>query len=63
MGKYMLKRLVYIVIVFFILSFLLFMIYNMVPGSDKAIEYARNYVVEEEEILIPKTQKVLVPIA
>lgn len=28
-----------------------------------AIEYARNYVVEEEEILIPKTQKVLVPIA
>ena len=28
-----------------------------------AIDYARNYVVEEEEILIPKTQKVLVPIA
>ena len=26
-------------------------------------DYARNYVVEEEEILIPKTQEVLVPTA
>lgn len=41
MGKYMLKRMVYIVLVFFILSFLLFMIYNMVPGADKSYEYAK----------------------
>lgn len=40
MGKYMLKRIVYIVLVFFILSFLLFMIYNMLP-VDKAAEFAR----------------------
>ena len=40
MGKYILKRIAYIVLVFFILSFLLFMIYNMLP-VDKAAEYAR----------------------
>ena len=40
MGKYMLKRVAYIVLVFFILSFLLFMIYNMLP-VDKAAEFAR----------------------
>jgi len=40
MGKYMLKRILYIVLVFFILSFLLFMIYNMLP-VDKAAEFAR----------------------
>ena len=40
MGKYMLKRVLYIVLVFFILSFLLFMIYNMLP-VDKAAEFAR----------------------
>ena len=36
----MLKRVLYIVLVFFILSFLLFMIYNMLP-VDKAAEFAR----------------------
>ena len=41
MGKYMVKRILYIVLVFFILSFLLFMIYNMLP-VDKAAEAARN---------------------
>ena len=41
MGKYILKRIAYIVLVFFILSFLLFMIYNMLP-VDKAAEFARN---------------------
>ena len=41
MLKYVLKRLAYIVLVFFILSFLIFMIYNMLP-IDKAAEYARN---------------------
>ncbi len=40
MGKYLLKRVLYIVLVFFILSFLLFMIYNMLP-FDKAAEAAR----------------------
>jgi len=40
MGKYMVKRILYIVLVFFILSFLLFMIYNMLP-VDKAAEFAR----------------------
>lgn len=40
MGKYIVKRMVYIVLVFFILSFLIFMIYNMLP-SDKAAEAAR----------------------
>ena len=40
MGKYIVKRMVYIVLVFFILSFLIFMIYNMLP-SDKAAESAR----------------------
>ena len=41
MGKYIAKRFVYIVLVFFILSFLMFMIYNMLP-VDKAYEYAKN---------------------
>lgn len=40
MGKYIVKRIAYIVLVFFILSFLIFMIYNMLP-SDKAAESAR----------------------
>ena len=40
MGKYVVKRILYIVLVFFILSFLLFMIYNMLP-VDKAAEFAR----------------------
>ncbi len=40
MGKYLVKRVLYIVLVFFILSFLLFMIYNMLP-YDKAAEAAR----------------------
>lgn len=47
MGKYIIKRICYIVIVFFILSFLIFMIYNMLP-IDKAAEAAR------EEIKINK---------
>ena len=40
MGKYLIKRVLYIVLVFFILSFLLFMIYNMLP-IDKAASAAR----------------------
>ena len=40
MGKYIVKRMAYIVLVFFILSFLIFMIYNMLP-TDKAAESAR----------------------
>ncbi len=40
MGKYILKRIVYIVLVFFLLSFLIFMVYGMLP-VDKAAEAAR----------------------
>lgn len=40
MAKYIFKRIIYIIIVFFILSFLIFMIYNMLP-VDKAAESAR----------------------
>ena len=40
MGKYIVKRILYIVLVFFFLSFLIFMIYNMLP-VDKAAESAR----------------------
>ena len=39
MGKYIFKRVCYIVLVFFILSFLIFMIYNMLP-IDKAAQQA-----------------------
>ncbi len=40
MGKYILKRLGYILLVFMLLSFLIYMIYNMLP-VDKAAEAAR----------------------
>ncbi len=40
MAKYIFKRIIYIIVVFFILSFLIFMIYNMLP-VDKAAESAR----------------------
>ncbi len=43
MGKYIVKRMLYIILVFFILSFLIFMIYHMLP-VDKAAEAARNEV-------------------
>ena len=33
MGKYILKRLVYVVVVFVILSFLMFMLYKLIPGD------------------------------
>lgn len=40
MLTYVLKRLLYILIVFLVLSFVIFMIYNLIPG-DKAAEEAR----------------------
>ena len=40
MGKYIVKRIAYILLVFLILSFLIFMIYNMLP-VDKAAEAAQ----------------------
>ena len=40
MGRYLGKRLLYIVLVFFLLSFLIFSIYNLLP-VDKAAEAAR----------------------
>lgn len=43
MVKYIFKRIFYILIVFFILSFLLFMIYNMLP-VDKAASTAKEEV-------------------
>ena len=33
MVKYILKRLVYVVVVFVILSFLMFFLYNLTPGD------------------------------
>ena len=40
MGKYVVQRLLYILLVFIILSFMVFMVYNMLP-VDKAAEAAR----------------------
>lgn len=40
MARYIFKRFLYILLVFFVLSFLIFMIYNMLP-VDKAAESAR----------------------
>ena len=49
MGKYIAKRIVYIVLVFFLLSFLIFMIYGMVP-VDKAAEAARNEITANKNL-------------
>ncbi len=49
MGKYLLKRAVYILAVFLILSFLMFMIYNMLP-YDKAAEAARAEVAANKNL-------------
>ena len=43
MGRYIVKRLLYIILVFFILSFMIYMIYNMLP-IDKAAEAAKTEV-------------------
>lgn len=42
MGKYMLKRLVYMVIVLLILSFVMFFVYSLVP-FDRAVAEAEQY--------------------
>ena len=49
MGKYIVKRICYIVLVFFILSFLIFMIYNMLP-VDKAAEAARAEIQDNKNL-------------
>ena len=49
MGKYILKRLLYILLIFLILSFLVFMIYNMLP-VDKAAEAARAEVLANKRL-------------
>jgi len=49
MGKYVVKRIAYIILVFFILSFLLFMIYNMLP-VDKAAEAARTEITANKKL-------------
>lgn len=41
MVKYIIKRILYIILVFFILSFVIYMVYNMLP-IDKAAEQART---------------------
>lgn len=38
MLKYILKRLLYMIILFFIMSFLTFMLYNMIPGDPARVE-------------------------
>lgn len=38
MAKYIAKRLVYMVVVFFIISFIMFFIYNLIPGDPAAME-------------------------
>ena len=50
MGRYIIKRISYILLVFLLLSILLFMIYHMLP-VDKAAEKAR------EEVIANKTLK------
>ena len=49
MGKYILKRVLYIVVVFLILSFLIYMIYNMLP-VDKAAEAARAEITANKKL-------------
>ena len=49
MTSYILKRIIYILIVFFILSFLIFMIYNLLP-VDKAAEKAREEVTADRHL-------------
>lgn len=49
MGKYILKRVLYIIVVFLILSFLIYMIYNMLP-VDKAAEAARNEITANKKL-------------
>jgi len=49
MGKYILKRIAYILLVFFILSFMIFMIYNMLP-VDKAAEAAATEVKADKRL-------------
>ena len=55
MGKYILKRFVYIIIVFLILSLALFLIYNMLP-IDKAAAQAREDVKASKGMLDYDTQ-------
>ncbi len=38
MGKYILKRVIYIVIVFLVLSFLMYMLYNLIPTDPARAE-------------------------
>ena len=33
MGKYIIKRIIYMIFVFFIMSFVLFFLYNLIPGD------------------------------
>ena len=49
MFKYIAKRVLYIFVVFLILSFLIFMIYNMLP-VDKAAEAARNEITANKNL-------------
>ena len=44
MGKYIVKRVLYIILVFFILSFMIYMIYNMLPIDKAAATAAKTEV-------------------
>ena len=49
MGKYILKRMLYILLVFLVLSFMIYMVYNMLP-VDKAAETARQEVLSNKTL-------------
>jgi len=50
MGKYILKRVFYMIFVFFIMSFILFFLYNMIPGDPvrAQLEPLKNKLTPEE---------------
>ncbi len=50
MGKYILKRIIYMIFVFFVMSFVLFFLYNMIPGDPARaqLEPLKNKLKPEE---------------
>lgn len=50
MARYIGKRLVYMVVVFFVISFIMYMIYNLIPGDPAAteLESVRDELTAEE---------------
>lgn len=50
MGKYIIKRIIYMIFVFFVMSFVLFFLYNMIPGDPARaqLEPLKNKLTPEE---------------